>query len=275
MKRELTRIGVVLTVFVAIMVLFAATVPGFAATPTPVAISDLPVAATVTPGSYLEISQGATPWSYKASIEAAVNAVITPFAPGNTAMQYGSLGVTQGITASGNITASAFSGNLPAHDHSGDTGDGGTFDAANLTSGATPATDGYVLTADGMGGAAWETLPSTLVSWTWGLWTSTSWDGDAKSAADGIIDLSSVFGLPAEIDAIAVTLTLKDDVANVYGLLAQSSSSIDRGISQQTQVANVYIKVAGIVPCDANGDIYWKQGAQIDYVKIDIYGYLN
>lgn len=46
---------------------------------------------------------------------------------------------------------------LPAladHDHSGDAGDGGTFDAANLTSGA--ATDGQVLTADGSGGAAWE-----------------------------------------------------------------------------------------------------------------------
>ncbi len=40
------------------------------------------------------------------------------------------------------------------HDHSGDTGDGGTFDAANLTSGA--AADGQVLTADGAGGAAWE-----------------------------------------------------------------------------------------------------------------------
>lgn len=40
------------------------------------------------------------------------------------------------------------------HDHSGDPGDGGAFDAANLTSGT--AADGYVLTADGDGGAAWE-----------------------------------------------------------------------------------------------------------------------
>jgi len=40
------------------------------------------------------------------------------------------------------------------HDHSGDAGDGGTFDAANLTSGAS--TDGQVLTSDGAGGAAWE-----------------------------------------------------------------------------------------------------------------------
>lgn len=62
----------------------------------------------------------------------------------------------------GNNAALALSGQeltltLPAladHDHSGGAGDGGTFDAANLTSGT--ATDGYVLTADGSGGAAWE-----------------------------------------------------------------------------------------------------------------------
>jgi hypothetical protein len=40
------------------------------------------------------------------------------------------------------------------HDHSGDPGDGGQFDAANLGSGAAP--DGRVLTADGAGEAAWE-----------------------------------------------------------------------------------------------------------------------
>lgn len=48
------------------------------------------------------------------------------------------------------------------HDHSGDYDDGGTFDAANLTSGS--AGDGQVLTADGSGGAAWESLPSALVA---------------------------------------------------------------------------------------------------------------
>lgn len=47
---------------------------------------------------------------------------------------------------------------LTNHDHSGDAGDGGTFDAANLTSDA--ADDGDVLTADGLGGAAWEALPA-------------------------------------------------------------------------------------------------------------------
>lgn len=39
------------------------------------------------------------------------------------------------------------------HDHSA-AGEGGTFDAANLTSGAS--TDGQVLTSDGAGAAAWE-----------------------------------------------------------------------------------------------------------------------
>jgi len=63
-------------------------------------------------------------------------------------------------SAAGNVKKKAQAGNLPFlssladHDHSGDAGDGGTFDAANLTSGA--ATDGQVLTADGLGGAAWE-----------------------------------------------------------------------------------------------------------------------
>lgn len=50
---------------------------------------------------------------------------------------------------------------LPAlgnHDHSGDAGDGGSFDAGNLGSGS--ATDGQVLTADGAGGAAFEAVPA-------------------------------------------------------------------------------------------------------------------
>lgn len=43
---------------------------------------------------------------------------------------------------------------LPDHDHSGDSGDGGQFDADHLLS--TGANDGDVLTSDGAGNAAWE-----------------------------------------------------------------------------------------------------------------------
>lgn len=51
---------------------------------------------------------------------------------------------------------------IPDHDHSGDAGDGGTFDAGNLTAGAS--TDGQVLTSDGAGGAAWESLALANIS---------------------------------------------------------------------------------------------------------------
>lgn len=46
------------------------------------------------------------------------------------------------------------------HDHSGDAGDGGQFPVTNLTSevGTASAPDGYVLTADGSDGTAWESL---------------------------------------------------------------------------------------------------------------------
>jgi hypothetical protein len=71
-------------------------------------------------------------------------------------------------------------GAIADHDHSGDAGDGNTFDAANLTSAA--ATDGQVLTADGAGGAAWEdpaggAVDASIVTYTPAV--LTDWDGDA------------------------------------------------------------------------------------------------
>lgn len=61
------------------------------------------------------------------------------------------------------------------HDHSGDAGDGGTFDAANLTSGASG--DGDVLTSDGLGGAAWEAVAAGDVA------TDAIWDAKGDLAA--------------------------------------------------------------------------------------------
>jgi len=61
------------------------------------------------------------------------------------------------------VDVGAGGGALADHDHSGHAGDGGTFDAANLTSGAS--TDGQVLTSDGAGGAAWETPPTVTTYW--------------------------------------------------------------------------------------------------------------
>ena len=106
-----------------------------------------------------------------------------------------------------------------------------------------------------------------------GYYTSTDWDGDAKNGADGIIDLSAVFGLPAGISAVAVRLAFKDETIAVTGALSQTSVLSSLGVAQQTQVANVYIYVCGIVPCDGNGDIYWGQSDELDNVVLRITGY--
>ncbi len=89
--------------------------------------------------------------------------------------------------------------------------------------------------------------------------TSVDWDGDAKSGASGTIDLSTVFGLPAGIKGIFARITAKDETTSVdFGLAVTGVT--DLAIVQFTQVANEYITVAGFVPCDANGDVYFYQG---------------
>ena len=89
-------------------------------------------------------------------------------------------------------------GALSNHDHSGDAGDGGTFDAANLTSGA--ATDGQVLTADGAGGAAWE-----------------------NPAAGGVVDAADVTYTPA----VATDWNSDTDPGNVDDALDQLAARVD------------------------------------------------
>jgi len=108
---------------------------------------------------------------------------------------------------------------------------------------------------------------------TLGLYTSTSWDGDAKVTASGTIDLSAVFGLPAGIKAISVSLLFVDETVGVWGSLSSTSTSGSDGISGVTTIANRYAIVDGIVPCDANGDVYFGHGGELDAVHIRITGY--
>lgn len=89
---------------------------------------------------------------------------------------------------------------LAEHNHSSsDTG--GAFDAANLTSAA--ATDGYVLTADGSGGAAWELAPVGFANPMTAigdiLYAGDSDGGAARLAigTDGYVLTSTSDGLPA------------------------------------------------------------------------------
>lgn len=110
--------------------------------------------------------------------------------------------------------------------------------------------------------------------------TSTSWDGDAKDSGDnGIIDLSSVFGLPAGIKGVFAKLSAKNtsaagkyssigaDSSNPYALVVTPRDTLDIGLNNGP----------AFVPCDSNGDIYFKtdaaNGAE-NIVSIQIYGYL-
>jgi hypothetical protein len=188
---------------------------------------------------------------------------------------------------------------LAGHDHSGDAGDGGTFDAANLTSGA--ATDGQVLTADGAGAAAWEGLPALadhdhtgdagdggiLASYGRPVFltsplTSTSWDGDAHSTEGAtLIDLSAVFGTPANVRAVLAFVEANDSgsaaATNIYVGLGPSSTNPNALVLRLGGFPNdVKHAMSAVVPCDANGDIYYivsaSGGGTMD-VWLRVWGY--
>jgi hypothetical protein len=94
--------------------------------------------------------------------------------------------------------------------------------------------------------------------------TSTSWDGDAYSTtAKTKIDLSTVFGVPANVKAVLVRLTARDSGSSAgYCQLALSPNNTAGSVAVQAYlqgVANdVYVSANGIVPCDSGGDIYYQ-----------------
>jgi hypothetical protein len=83
----------------------------------------------------------------------------------------------------GTIVNEDSGGPLADHDHSGDAGDGGTFDAANLTSGAS--NDGQVLTSDGSGGAAWENPGAAAGQYRQWLYSASGGDLTILTDVDG------------------------------------------------------------------------------------------
>ena len=158
------------------------------------------------------------------------------------------------------------------HDHTGDAGDGGQLEADEALV-ATSITDGYVLTADGANGLAWEALPAGGgYTFTPGKYTSTSWDGDAHNGNE-TIDLSATFGVPAGVKAVVVRLAYEDETPQVSVMISKDSGDIGNGMSLINQVANYWVATVGIVPCDASGDIYWWQNGEIDSVSLTILGY--
>ena len=110
--------------------------------------------------------------------------------------------------------------------------------------------------------------------------TSTSWDGDAySSGGPTLIDTSAVFGAPAGIKAAAVRLTARDSAVFGTGglyLIIGPSSSYCYAVSCYPFGGDVHNTAAGIVPCDANGDFYYKivaSGSLTLDAWIEIWGY--
>lgn len=112
--------------------------------------------------------------------------------------------------------------------------------------------------------------------------TSTSWDGDSFSTtAKTVIDLSAAFGVSAGIKAVLLKVSANDsDSANTncfIGLAPNSTAGSYSLVCKPYGTPNDgVVHASGIVPCDANGDIYYQvvaSGAGTLDVTIQIWGY--
>jgi len=112
--------------------------------------------------------------------------------------------------------------------------------------------------------------------------TSTDWDGDAYSTtAKTLIDLSVSFGAPPGIRAVDMNVWIKDSASegiNLIGVILSPNNTANSGriFSCGGMPKTFYSYETGIVPCDANGDIYYQaisSGAGTLVVWLQIWGY--
>ena len=98
--------------------------------------------------------------------------------------------------------------------------------------------------------------------------TSTSWDGDSVStqATGVLIDLSTTHNVPAGVKAVMVRCYIRDSASattnNLYFSLSSGSTSGAQFVIRCSGLPNDYLTdVSGIVPCNADGDIYYRSAA--------------
>ena len=111
--------------------------------------------------------------------------------------------------------------------------------------------------------------------------TSTSWDGDSYSTtAKTLIDLSAVFGVPAGVKAVYVKTAIRDSGSAAADCILYLSCESQNNLGPSTdckRITNdVYVRDMLIVPCDANGDIYYQivaSGAGTFDVIMQVWGY--
>lgn len=128
----------------------------------------------------------------------------------------------------------------------------------DLTADAGLVVTGSITLGGLAGGALWHFPAAPLVS--------TAWDGDAYSTTGKtLIDLSVVFsGVPAGVKAVAVRLSARDSASaatsNIFVGLSNNNTSLSfaLAVSPRGLPNSYYAEQDGIVPCNANGDIYYQ-----------------
>ena len=111
--------------------------------------------------------------------------------------------------------------------------------------------------------------------------TSTDWDGDARSTtAKTLIDLSALFaGVPAGVKAVLVAGAVRDSGSNGADccMYLSPNNTASQGMAIDCHTINDrYQRYSFVVPCDANGDIYYQivaSGASTFDAYLEIWGY--
>ena len=139
-----------------------------------------------------------------------------------------------------------------------------------------PADDDYLVILDTDAATTKKVSVSTAIEkWTFLTppLTSTSWDGDNKGTGDrATVDLSAVFGVPVGVKAVLMSIQTQGNAANDYIRFGPDSTH-NYVLACRTQVAGVINVVNGVVPCDANGDVYCYTSGDVESVYVWIWGY--
>lgn len=98
--------------------------------------------------------------------------------------------------------------------------------------------------------------------------TSTSWDGDARSTTSKtLIDLSSVFGVPAGVKAILAQIMARDSgsSSSATAFFGLSPNNVDGSLSLMNTTRyiqnDLIVYNTAIVPCTSTGDVYYQVDA--------------
>lgn len=122
---------------------------------------------------------------------------------------------------------------------------------------------------------------AALPTWRSTMHSSVDWTGNAFSTtAKTLLDLSSVFNMPANIKAALASIRIRDSAsaANDCFLILSPNDTANRGIRVSCEgVANDGWAAGGFwVPCTADGDIYYQiaaSGASTMDIYLHFWGY--